>query len=84
MSEQNTGHSMEDIFQTIEPINKSEEWYRAFFNPNLERMQPIVQVNGVSYGKANWHRKYDWSNSGQPYPVRFSNNFKDINRHQRG
>ena len=82
-SEQDTWHSMEDVFQTIEHITRSKEHYRAFFNPTLETMQPVIQVNEVSYSKASWHSKYDGSNSGQSHPVQFSNNFRDTNRHQR-
>ena len=83
-SDQDTWWSMEDVFQTIECITRSKEQYGAFLNPNLETMQPVVQVNELSYSKANWHSKCDQSNSGQPHPVWFSNNFRDTNRHQRG
>ena len=72
---------MEDVFQTTECITRSEEQYRAFVNPNLEPMQPVVQVDEVSYGKASWHSNYDQSNSGQPLLVQFSNNFRGTNRH---
>ena len=81
-----TGHLafIKDVFQTRECMTRSKEWYRALFNPHLETMQPVVQVNEVSYGKANWHSRYDQSNSGQSHPVQSGNNFRDTNRHQRG
>ena len=53
-SEQDTWCSMEVVFQTIEHIIRSEEWYRAFLNPNLETPKPVIQVNEVSYGKTTW------------------------------
>ena len=65
-SEQDTWHSIEDVFQTIEHVTRSKEQYRAFFKPNLETVQPIIQVNKVSYSKATQHYKFDWSNSNQP------------------
>ena len=83
-SEQDTWHSMKDVFQTIEHITRSKVWHRAFFNPNLETVKPIIQVNEVSYGKTTWHNKFDWSNSGQPHPVWFNNTFRDTSRHPRG
>ena len=51
--------SIEDIFQTIDHITRSEEWYRAFFNLNLETSKPVIQVNKVSYGKDIWQYKSD-------------------------
>ena len=47
-SEQDTWCSMEDDFQTVEYITRSEERYSVFFNPNLETMKPVIQVNEVN------------------------------------
>ena len=51
-SEQDTWHSMENVFQTIEHVTRSEEQNRAFFNPNLEVLKPAIQVKEVSHSKA--------------------------------
>ena len=75
---------MEDIFQTIEHITRSKEWYRAFFNPNLETSKPVIQVNEVSYSKAMWQYKSDHPNNGQPHPTQFNNTFRENNRQPRG
>ena len=56
-SKHDTWHSMEDVFQTIDHITRSEEQYRAFFNPNLETAKQVIQVNEVSYSKTTWHHK---------------------------
>ena len=83
-SEQDTWRSMEDVFQTIDHVARSEEWNRAFFKPNFETSQPVIQVNEVNYGKATRHNMFDWSNNGQPHRAQFSNNFRDTNSHPRG
>ena len=83
-SEQETWCPMEDVFQTIGHVTRSKERYRAFFNPNLETMKPVMQVNEVSYGKAIWHHKSDGSNNGKPCPLQFNNNFRENTRHQWG
>ena len=43
-SEQDTWLSMENIIQTIQQVTRSQEWNRAFFNPNLEVSRPVIQV----------------------------------------
>ena len=75
---------MEDVFQTIECITWSEEWYRAFFNPNLETSKPVIQVNEVSYCKAMLQYKSDSPNYGQPHPAWFNNTFRENNRQPMG
>ena len=46
---------MEDVFQTVNHVTRSEEQNRVFFKPNFETMQPVIQVNEVNYGKATRH-----------------------------
>ena len=75
---------MQDIFQTIEHVTRCKEWYRAFFNPNLETLRPVKQVNKVSYGKAMQQHKSDCPNNGQPNPAQFNNTFRENNGHLRG
>ena len=75
---------MEDVSQTIEHITRSEEWNRAFFNPNLETSKPVMQVNEVSYGKNPWQYNSDHPNNGQPHPVWFNNTFRENNKQPRG
>ena len=53
-SKQETWLSIEDVIQTIEQVTTSEEWKRAFFNPNLEAVRPVIQVNDVNYSKTTW------------------------------
>ena len=76
--------SMEDVFQTIDCVTRSEEQYRAFFNHNLETLMPVIQVNEVSIGKATWQYKSDHPNNGQPHPAQFNNTFRENNRQSRG
>ena len=75
---------MEDVFQTIEHVTRSEEQNRAFFNSNLEPSKPPMQVNEMSYGKAMWQYKSDCTNNGQPHPAQFSNTFRENNKQPRG
>ena len=84
VSKHDTWRSMEDVFQTINYVTRSKEWNRAFFKPNFEKAQPVIQVNKVIYGKAIRHNTFAWSNNDQPHPVWFSNNFRDTNRQPRG
>ena len=42
---------MEDVFQRIECVTRSEQQNRTFFNPNLETSKSVIQVNEVRYGK---------------------------------
>ena len=60
-TKQDTWNLKEDVFQTIEHITQSEEWNGAFFNPNLETLKPVMQVNKVNYSKAMWQYKLDHS-----------------------
>ena len=82
-SEQDTWCSMEDVFQSIEHVTSFEEWTRAFFNPNLETLKPIMQVNEESYGKTMWHYKSDFPNNGQPHPSLFNNTSRENNKQSR-
>ena len=75
---------MEDVFQIIEHVTRSEEQNRAFFNPNLKASKPVIQVNEVSYGKAMQQYKPDFSGNGQPHPAQFHNTFRENNKHPRG
>ena len=50
---------MEDVFQTIDHVTGSKEWNRAFFEPNLETVQPVIQINKVHFGKATRHNTSD-------------------------
>ena len=83
-SEQDTWCSMEEVFQTTEHVTRSEEQNRAFFNPNLETLKPVIQVNKVSYGKNIWQYKSDCPNNVQPCPVWFNNTFRENNKQPRG
>ena len=83
-SEQDTWSLMEDVFQTIDHVTRSKERNRAFFKPNFEIVQPVIQVNKVNYGKATRHNTFNWSNNGKPNSVQFSNNFRDTHKHPLG
>ena len=83
-SKQDTCLSMEDVIQTIECITRSEEQNRAFFNPNLEALRPVIQVNEVSYGKATWQYWSEHANNSQTHLVQFHNTFRENNKQQRG
>ena len=39
---------MEDVFQMINHVTRSEEWNREFFIPNFETAQPVIQVSEVN------------------------------------
>ena len=71
---------MEDVFQTIEHITRSEEQNMVFFNPNLETLKPVMQINEVSYGKAIQQYKSDHPNKGQPCWMWFNNTFRQNNK----
>ena len=58
------GGSMEDVFQPIDHVTRSEEWNWAFFKPNFKTVQPVMQVNEVNYSKATRHNMVDQSNNG--------------------
>ena len=75
---------MEDVFQMINHVTRSKEQNRAFFKPNLETTEPVIQANEVGYGKATSDNTLDWSFNGHRHQVQFSNNFRDTNRHPRG
>ena len=75
---------MEDVFQTINQVTRSEEQNRAFLKPNFETVQPVIQVNKVNYGKATRYSMFNQSNNVQPCPVWVSNNFRDTNKNPRG
>ena len=75
---------MEDVFQMIDCVTRSKEQKRAFFKPNFETAQPVMQVNKVNYSKATKCNMLDWSYNGQSNQVWFSNNFRVTNRHPRG
>ena len=51
-SGQDTWWSVEDVFQMIDHVTRSEEQNRAFFKPNFEPAQSVLQVNEMSFGKA--------------------------------
>ena len=51
---------MEDIFQIIDHVIRTEEWNREFFKPNFKPAQPGLQVNEVNLGKTTRYRQtYD-------------------------
>ena len=75
---------MEDVFQTIEHVTRSEEQNRAFFNPTLEASKPVIQVNEVSYSKAMIQYKSDHPNNGQTCKAWFHNTFRESNMQPRG
>ena len=83
-SKEDTWHSMEDVFQTTGHVMRSEEQYRVFFNPNLETLKPVIQVNEVNYTKATQQYKPDHLNNGQPHPAWFNKNVRENNRQARG
>ena len=63
---------MEGVIQTIEQVTRSEEWNRAFFNPNLEVSRPVMQVNEVTYGKTTQQYGSDHPNNNQPHQNSFT------------
>ena len=66
------GGQWEDVFQTIDCVTRSEEQSRAFFKPNFEPVQPVLQVNEVNYGRTTSHyHTLDQSYNGQPHQVWF-------------
>ena len=65
-SEQDTLFSMEDIIQTIERVTRSEEQNKTFFNPKLEVLRPVIQVNEVSSHKAMGQYRSNCPNNNQP------------------
>ena len=75
---------MEDVFQTMDHVTRFQQQNKAFFKPDFETVQLVIQVNEVNYSKATRNNMYQWSNNGQPHPAWFSNNFRDTNRHPRG
>ena len=75
---------MDNVFQTIEHITRSEEQNRAFFNPNLETSKPVMQVNEVNYSKNMWQYKSDHPNNGQPHPAWFNSTFRENNKQPKG
>ena len=83
-SEQDTWFSMVDIIQTIEQVTRSEEWNRAFFNPNLEASRTVIQANEVCYGKTTQQYGSDCLNNNQPHPAWFHNTFRENNKQPRG
>ena len=56
----------------------------AFFNPNLEALRPVIQVNKVSYSKAMQQYRSDCPNNNQPHPMWFHNTFRENNKQPRG
>ena len=83
-SKLDTWCSMEDVFQTIEHITRSEQWNRSFFNPDLEASKPVMQVKEMRYGKVLQQYKCDCPHNGQPCPAQFNNTFRGNNKQQRG
>ena len=75
---------MEDVFQTINHVTRSEEQYKVFFNPNLETSKPVIKVNEVSYSKGMLQYKSDHPYNGQPHPAQFNNTFRENKRQPRG
>ena len=55
----------------------SEEWNRAFFNPNLEALRPVIQVIEVSSGKTTQWYGSDCPNNNQPHRGWFYNSFRE-------
>ena len=83
-SEQDTWWSMEDVFKMTDHVTSFKEQNRAFFTPNFETVQPVIQVTELNYSKATMHITLDQSYYGQPHQAWFSNNFRNTNRHPRG
>ena len=84
VSKQDTWLSMEDVIQTIEQVTRSEEWNRAFINPNLEALRPVIQEHEVNYGKTTWQHGSNHSNNNQPHPAQLCNTFRENNKQPRG
>ena len=48
-SKQDTCRLMQDILQTIDHVTRSKQWNGVLFKLNFEIIQPVIQVNKVSF-----------------------------------